>query len=112
MPRDQANVEAKALLMFELPKLKFDSKNQDPNLYGSLRHGDLNSIGLGSFVPNDHVHELNDIVGALSASRNDVMSKVVHHHGHHLHFPGFMRRKRIFKKRAPTCSVPRIADSE
>ena len=70
--REQGNAEAKEINIFELPKLNFDSENQDPNVYGSLGHEPLTSIGVDAFVADDHVHELHDIIEGLTAREHHV----------------------------------------
>jgi len=70
--QEEAIALARGTPIFELPLLKFDMTNQDPNVYGSLGHDPLSSIGIESFVANDHVHELNDISNDLSAHACDV----------------------------------------
>ena len=63
---EQAVAEAKELPIYALPRLCFDlSSDQDPEVYGSLGHDPLTSIGLDAFVANDHVHELYDIMAGL-----------------------------------------------
>jgi len=63
--------DAKDLPLFELPKLIFDSRSdQDPQVFGSLAHDSLASIGVDAFVANDHVHELHDIMEGLSVRGN------------------------------------------
>ena len=63
--RDLALAEAKGTSLFGLPKLHFDKSHQEPNVYGSLAHDNLISIGLDAFVANDHVHELHDEMEGL-----------------------------------------------
>ncbi len=59
--RDQAYAEAKELPLFELPKMMFDLRNQDPHVYGSVGDEPLSAIGVDSFVADDHVRELYDM---------------------------------------------------
>ena len=42
--------EAKYQPFFELPKLIFDSSNQDPQVFGSLAHDSLTRIGFDTFI--------------------------------------------------------------
>jgi hypothetical protein len=70
--RERRIAEVKAIDCFEVPKLKFDSGKQDHDVYGSLGHEPLTSIGVEAFVEDDHVHELNDAILGLSAIEHDV----------------------------------------
>ncbi len=58
--------EAKDHPLFELPKLIFNSSNQDPQVFGFLAHDSLASIVVDAIGANDHVHELHDIMERLS----------------------------------------------
>ena len=49
----------------------FDVK-QDPDVYGSLGHEPLISIGVDAFVANDHVHELCDVTTCLISHEHHV----------------------------------------
>jgi hypothetical protein len=70
--RELAIAEAKQQPIFELPKLVFESSKQDPQVFGSLAHDSLTSIGVDAFVADDHVHELHDIMEGLSVPGNVV----------------------------------------
>ena len=69
--REQQLAVVKDIDFFELPKLKFDSGKQDPDVYGSLGDEPLTSIGVDAFVVDDHVHELNDAILGLSLIEHD-----------------------------------------
>jgi len=70
--REQRIAEVNHIDDYELPKLKFGSRKQDPDVYGSLGHDPLTSIGVEAFVADDHVHELNDAILGLLAIEHDV----------------------------------------